>query len=317
MQPTVAVRVAERQSDARVSGAFQIYVFATSWTTQAFGSFMDLVHEDGLSKRFNDEKALVIAAAGEADPNQSERPQLIELKTTKAPMNQGNQEHVLVVTGCQPCVSPGAQLIGATNYSPTFVHVAAPAGNVISTAWGTKYAPGDGTSQATAFVAGLASAMVARYPLTYKLAWQVKARLQVTSTPFELVGINPGDAAKLAAGIIDPKMATWDPRKHWLKATGADPQGFDRATWNVDTLAMTRTGGVRKLIPTDEIWRIVTRNGKTMVYTVGDQNWAIQKIGPGVLSTSDPSRPVVTLDATPVRLGALEDLLLKSPKSVR
>ena len=38
MQPTVAVRVAERQSDARVSGAFQIYVFATSWTTPAFGS---------------------------------------------------------------------------------------------------------------------------------------------------------------------------------------------------------------------------------------------------------------------------------------
>jgi len=286
-------------------------------TSKAFGTFTDLVNEDGLSKRFNDEKALVIAAAGEADPSKGQRPQLIELRTIEAPMNQGNQEHVLVVTGCKPCVSPGAQLIGATNFSPTFVHVAAPAGDVLSTAWGTKYAQGDGTSQATAFVTGLASAMVARYPQIYKLAWQVKARLQVTSTPIELVGNNPADSAKLATGIIDPALATRDPRKHWLKATGAAPLGFDAVTWHVETLTLTQVGGARKLIPTEEIWRIVTLNGKTMVYTVGEKNWTVHKIGPGVLSTTDPARPIVSLDTTPVQLGAIEDLLVRSPQSIR
>jgi hypothetical protein len=188
---------------------------------------------------------------------------------------------------------------------------------VLSTAWGTKYATGDGTSQATAFVAGLASAMVARYPQIYKFAWQVKARLQVTSTPIELVGNNPTDSAKLATGIIDPALATRDPRKHWLKATGADPQGFDTVTWNVETLTLTQIGGARKLIPTEEIWRIVTINGKTMVYTIGDKNWVVQKIGPGVLSTADPSKAIALLNATPVRLGAIEDLLVRSPSSIR
>jgi hypothetical protein len=317
-QPTVAARVADRQRNARdSSGAFQIYMFATSWTTAAFGTFMDLIHDDGLSKRFNDEKPLIIAAAGEADPSRKQRPQLIELRTTEAPMNQGNQEYVLVVTGCDPCVAPGAQLISQTNFSPTFVHVAAPAGAVLSTAWGTKYAEGDGTSQATAFVAGLASAMVARYPQIYKLAWQVKTRLQVTSTPIELVGNTPADTTKLATGIIDPALATRDPRKQWLKATGAAAQSFNHFAWDAHTLTMTMVGGARKQIPTEEIWRIVTINGKSMVYTVGDKNWIVQKIGPGVLSTGDPARPVVTLDTTPVPLGAIEDLLVRSPTAVR
>ena len=319
--PTVAGQVADRQRRARnSSGAFQIYMFATSWPTQAFGTYDELIHEDDLSRRFDYEKALVIAAAGEADPNKGELPQQIDLKTPAAPMNQGNQGHVLVVTGCNPCVAPGARLISTTNFSPTFVHVAAPAGDVLSTAWGAKYAEGDGTSQATAFVTGLASAMVARYPEIYKLASQVKARLQVTSTPIELVGNNSADHAKLAAGIIDPAMATRDPRKHWLKATGANPQSFDDVIkWDVETLTMTQVGAARKLIPTEEIWRIVTINGKTMVYTIGEKEWMVQKIGPGQLSTADPTKPVVTLgkSKTPVLLGAIEDLLVSSPSSIR
>jgi hypothetical protein len=35
------------------------------------------------------------------------------------------------------------------------------------------------------------------------------------------------------------------------------------------------------------------------------------------LSTTDPTKPIVTLDSTDVRLSAIEDLLLKFPKSVR
>jgi predicted Zn-dependent protease len=316
-RPTVATMVAGRQRDARISGAFQIYVFATSWETAAFNTHEQLISDDELSKRFNDEKALLVVAAGEADPRQKQTPQLIELKTTQAPMNQGDQEHVVVVTGCDPCVAPGAQLLASANYSPKFVHLAAPADDVMSTVWGTKYATGDGTSQATAFVAGLASAMVARYPLTYKLASQVKDRLQVTATPIELISLDVKQGTKLAAGIIDPALATRDPRKEWLKVTGADPQAFDRLAWKVETIIMAFPGGAQKRIATDEIWRIVTVNGKSMVYVAGPTPGSLQKMGPGVLSTTDPTKPIVTLDSTDVRLSAIEDLLLKFPKSVR
>jgi subtilisin family serine protease/predicted SprT family Zn-dependent metalloprotease len=316
--PTVAVEVAKRQRRARVSsGAFQIYMFATSWPTAAFGTFEDLIHEDGLSKRFNDEQPLVIAAAGEADPRRKQQPQSIHTKTTEAPMNQGDQSYVLVVTGCDPCVAPGAQLISQANFSSSFVHVAAPAADVLSTAWGAKYAEGDGTSQATAFVTGLASAMVARYPQIYKHASHVKARLQVTSTPIELVGNSRDDSKKLAAGIIDPGMATRDPRKHWLKSIGGDHHAFDNVKWDVETLTLTQVGGAQKTIPTGEIVRIATVNNKSVVYTVGEKDWIIHKIGPGVLSVADPTKSVVTLDTTPVMLGAIEDLLLTSAQSIR
>ena len=309
---TVAQKVARRQLEARASGALQIYVFATSWPTPAYASMAAMMDDDGLAKRFHDMKPLVVAAAGEADPRKNQQSQLIELKTTEAPMNQGNHEHVIVVTGCQPCVGPGARLLPNTNFSPTFVHVAAPGVDVLSTVWGAKYAKGAGTSQATAIVAGLASAMVARYPLVYKLAADVKTRLQVTSTPIELVGNGIGDGAKLAAGIVDPALATRDPRKHWLKAAGGNPQGIDRLVWNAETVRMDLSNGQRKNISTEEIWRIVTLNGRSVVYTepaIGE----IKKWGPGTLSTADATRAVATVDGTPVRLDQIEDLALKHP----
>jgi hypothetical protein len=307
---TVAGKVAVRQREAQASGAFQIYVFATSWPTPAYASVAAMMDDDGLAKRFHDMKPLVVAAAGEADPSKNQQAQLIELKTTEAPMNQGNHEHVIVVTGCNPCAAPGARLLPNTNYSPTFVHVAAPAVGVMSTVWSAKYSKADGTSQATALVAGLASAMVARHPTIYKVASQVKMRLQVSSTPIELVGNGIGDGAKLAAGIIDPALATRDPRRHWLKAPAGDPHGFGQLLWNVDTLRITLGSGARKNISTDEIWRIVTINGRTVVYTES-LSGEIKKWGPGTLATADPARPILTVDAAPVRLDQIEDLLLK------
>jgi hypothetical protein len=139
----------------------------------------------------------------------------------------------------------------------------------------------------------------------------------VTATPIELISLDVKQGTKLAAGIIDPALATRDPRKEWLKVTGADPQGFDRLAWKVETLIMAFPGGAQKRIATDEIWRIVTANGKSMVYVAGPTAGSLQKMGPGVLSTADPTKPIVTLDSTDVRLGAIEDLLLKFPKSVR
>ena len=309
---TVAQKVARRQLEARASGALQIYVFATSWSTPAYPSVAAMMADDGLAKRFHDMKPLVVAAAGQADPRRKQLSQQIELKTTEAPMNQGNHEHVIVVTACQPCVGPGAQLLPNTNFSPTFVHVAAPGADVLSTVWGAKYAKGVGTSQATAIVAGLASAMVARYPLVYKLAADVKTRLQVTSTPIELVGNGIEDGTKLAAGIVDPALATRDPRKHWLKAPGAEPQAVDRLVWNVETLRMDLSSGARKPIPTEEIWRVVTLNGRSVVYTEPAPG-ELKKWGPGTITVADPTRAILTADGAAVRLNQIEDLALKHP----
>jgi hypothetical protein len=36
-----------------------------------------------------------------------------------------------------------------------------------------------------------------------------------------------------------------------------------------------------------------------------------------MLSVADPNRAVVTLDTTAVKLGTIEDLILKAPKAVR
>ena len=290
-RPEVATMVDRRQREAEVSGAFQIYMFATSWSTQAFNTHAQLISDDTLSKRFNDERALLVVAAGEADARLNQTPQRIELKTTQAPMNQGDQEYVVVVTGCSPCVAPGAQLLPSANHSPTFVHVAAPAKSVLSTAWGTKDAAGDGTSQATAFVAGLASAMVARYPLLYKDAWQVKQRLQVTSTPIELIGPDAQQGEKLAAGIVDPALATSNPKVERLKAKGAAAQEFENLSWNVDNLRMAFVGGGRRTIPTEDIWRIKTVNGKSVVYVRVAPNGAVRT--PNGACTEDWSRHVV------------------------
>ena len=209
---TVAKKVSDRQADADSRGSFQIYMFATSWPTGVHNSRASRMN-DGLAKRFVvQEKPLVVAAAGEADPLKGELPQDVTFSTAEAPMNLGDQENVIIVTGCSPCVAPSAQLLANANMSASFVHVAAPARDVLSTASGAKYTKGSGTSQATAFVAGLASAMVSRFPDIYKDAAQVKVRLQATSMPIELIG-DPSATENW------PRASSTPPSPSWIRAS--------------------------------------------------------------------------------------------------
>lgn len=69
-----------------------------------------------------------------------------------------------------------------SNYSPDYVHLAAPGSAILSTLPGKKYASWNGTSMATPYVAGAAALLAAAYP--DESAGQIKARLlkNVTKT---------------------------------------------------------------------------------------------------------------------------------------
>jgi subtilisin family serine protease len=103
------------------------------------------------------------------------------------------------------------------------VHVAAPGGGAIP-GWVSEdsISMGAGTSQASAYVAGVAAAMLSNFSEQYQDGSEVKARLQITSRPLPLTspaGPNQDDT-KLNAGIVDPILALLDPSKHWLKKKG-------------------------------------------------------------------------------------------------
>ncbi|WP_300524800.1 S8 family peptidase [Aminiphilus sp.] len=62
-----------------------------------------------------------------------------------------------------------------SNYSPNYVHLAAPGVNILSTTFDGGYASWNGTSMATPYVAGAAALLMARYPA--ETADQIKARI--------------------------------------------------------------------------------------------------------------------------------------------
>lgn len=66
-----------------------------------------------------------------------------------------------------------------TNYSPNFVHLAAPGTDILSTFPGNKYTTKSGTSMAAPHVAGTAALLAARYP--QKSAAEIKARIVGTT----------------------------------------------------------------------------------------------------------------------------------------
>lgn len=88
-----------------------------------------------------------------------------------------------------------------SNYSPDYVHLAAPGSAILSTLPGKKYASWNGTSMATPYVAGAAALLAAAYP--DESAGQIKARLlkNVAKTSGLSAAVATGGSLDLKAAV--------------------------------------------------------------------------------------------------------------------
>ena len=167
-------------------------------------------------------RPLLIVAAGQADKTDA-TPHQITATAPYSPQYFGDLDNVVVVTACKTCQRDDTRLLESAYYGPDFVHVAAPGGDFIP-GWlsATDVGPGYGTSQAAAYVAGVAATMIGSFPDAYSSAFPVKLRLQVSSRvlPLQVGPTVSQDQLKLSAGVVDPILALLNPAKTWVKTAG-------------------------------------------------------------------------------------------------
>jgi hypothetical protein len=235
-----------------------------------------------------------------------------------SPQNLGDLPNVVVVTACSRCARKDARLMPDANYDRDrrFVHLAAPGGMPLP-GWINKDSLGatSGTSQAAAYVAGLAADMMARHPSAYRFAWQVKQRLQATSAPLRASDGSPNrDAEKLSAGLVDPELATLDPTKDWIRQGGKWTEVRVRG-WMRGYAAPFRTVGVKRY-DLSEALRISRSGGSYTVYRqpsetkVVDGKGALRIEEVGVLVATEQEMPILNLcSGDSVRLADVDDYL--------
>jgi hypothetical protein len=146
------------------------------------------------------------------------------------PMNLGTLRNVIVVTACEDCYGDKPHIAPWANFSYNrLVSVAAPGGTdndkIISTADENSYTEGFGTSQAAAFVAGVAAAM--RSCNTALLPAQIKERLVVTANPI----LNGSQGNKINSGVVNARAAAYLDATHTWVTLHRD--GLPRAYVNV------------------------------------------------------------------------------------
>lgn len=194
------------------------------------------------AKRIRDNAPLWISAAGQpSETSLAKVPVELMLKTPMSPMNLGDLPNVVVVTSCEDCSDKGALLDKDANYSGghKLVHLAAPGRKLAGWATTTQMAePKGGTSQAAAFVAGLAASMINCHGQHYPDATSLRQRLMLTSRSV----FGEQDLGKLRTGIVDADAALLDPSKHWLKKYGdAQYSEVKPANWCVPAVVLSDT----------------------------------------------------------------------------
>jgi hypothetical protein len=134
----------------------------------------------------------------------------------------GYFRNVIVVTACDDCFGRNPHIAPWANYSTSgLVSLAAPGGSqgdpIISTADRNSYANAYGTSQAAAFVAGVAAEL--RSCNTGLTPYQIKERLVITASPILDGSINH----KINSGVVNAEIALkLDPQQSYvaLRADG-------------------------------------------------------------------------------------------------
>jgi hypothetical protein len=281
---------------------------------------------DPLFRTVSSLRPLFVVAAGQRDvPGQS-----LELSATTNlfPQNLGDFPNVIVVTACRICKRGSAELLPeafSSEGAPKFVHVAAPGGTPIP-AWTSESSIGAafGTSQAAAYVAGVAAGMLSRYPNAYREPGQLKYRLQVCSyplpaaTPSRRINLQPSG---LSAGVVDPTVCLLDPTQTWVKQAGSW-MSVKAKGWAEQTLFFR---GKRKLpLSNEDVMRVV-RTKEAIIPDTGLALYVNRKDGVGteyeverglgqvmlVRAGAHAQQAALTLcDNTTLPLSKLDDVIL-------
>lgn len=205
------------------------------------------------------ERPLVVVAAGQVPSGTL--PNHIDILSTMAPQNLGDQEGVIVVTACERCGHNGTVLMDGVNVSgssPSLIHLAAPGGAALP-GWLDANTIGEarGTSQAAAFVAGVLGDMLSRYPQVFARASTAKTRIQATAWPLvEGVGHQLSAPGNVAVGVVDPWRAALDPTRDWVRIAG-EWRAVRAKGWSSRSIAFVDRLGNDVLVQTDRILRIV------------------------------------------------------------
>lgn len=269
--------------------------------------------------RLSDIKPIGIIAAGQ--PDESSAVQIaLELRTFTplTPMNLGDLHNIIVVTSCEDCSDASAKLAPDANYSGAdrLVHVAAPGRELVGLATTTEVAQPKkgGTSQAAAFVAGLAASMINCHGDYYPDATTLRQRLMLTSRSV----FDESEFRKLRAGIIDAEAALLDPSKHWLKRHGdTDYREIKPKHWCTPQVALTDPASGQLLDePTIDLKQVrgVARYARDPENA--DRRWIFLR-QPSVHDTRrslpgawQPAAKLLQLDQGTVQLQEIEHLLL-------
>lgn len=256
------------------SGDLPIFLMASSYRTpedygdEAIETPAERFNKPGwaIERFIKDEEPLLIVAAGQ---QVGDGPIDIRQNTLLAPQNLGDLPNVISVASCVDCDGTSAAIDPLSNFSEDgMVHVAAPGGEAIP-GWVNTEGIGAsrGTSQASAFTAGVAARMVARYPNRYKTSERVKRRIQVTSRPMvDEHGDLAPSASKIATGIVDPRLAVLDPGTDWSK----DLDGWRSLkvkNWSKSRAGFLDAAGISDTVELGLVRRVVQHeNGRFTFY---------------------------------------------------
>jgi hypothetical protein len=297
----------------------RLYLFASEWEFEERDREGPLLNDpefrltrNEVARKIANLDDLWVVAAGQAEED-GEVPREVDGKLAAGPMNLGDLKNVIVVTACTKCGRSAPALLQSANYSREFVHIAAPGSD----------ASASGTSPAAAFVAGVAAAMMHRYPDYYDNADKVKRQLQATSWP----GFDGEEGERLASGILDPELALRNPRTPWMKLSGEHEMSeFQFQGWCAHAqqeriyFEDPETGTpIRDGVPLEAVYRIVQRTDGpdprwvfyTKAFFDGDSTalGKVLRIGPGrPQGGGDPS--ILRTATAVVRLSQIEDLLV-------
>ncbi len=325
----------------RWRGPRRVFVMATSYPTggltradkKTLKNPDDRINRAGIGETVAMDRPLLITAVGqpEADTPFSETSE-IRKDSDLSPMDMGDRENVVVVTACEDCTDDNARLLSSVHYSLTdrLVHIAAPGHDIpaLGSSEQLIHSVG-GTSPATAFVAGVAAAMINCFPRSYTEPFMVKSRLQLTARPV----LKDEDADKVQSGVLDGDLALKDPSLTYLKRTNSPKyEPVKIAAWCTTSLTITdplsrqevaygRTD-LNKLLRLYRLRTVSSDGDQYVVFKVPPRAWGKKEWDTwirGAMMHTPPGLPSITgnllkLDnGDPVAIGQIDDLILSAP----